>query len=150
MRRVLPEELRGEEEVGEEYQKLVHGYKGILCVGIEMTTVSEHNTTPLTPLNSTLSQNNEHFVLEDIAWTNFRKLLPIILLFALLAILGTIGNSLSVYIFLVRMRRSFLNDLFILLSGTSLLACAVCLPGEIFDLYHAYIYPSLTLCKVGR
>ena len=117
-----------------------------------MTVTTNHTVTSASPQNWTLldSNSSDRSKLEDLARSSFLRLMPIIVLCALLAVLGTIGNSLSVYIFLVRMRRNFLNDLFILLSGTSLLACAFCLPGEIFDLYNPYIYPSLTMCKIGR
>lgn len=105
----------------------------------------------MTSANSwTRPETSNQTILESMAWTNFLRLMPNVLFCAMLAVVGTIGNILSIYVFMSHMRRNFMNDLFILLSGTSLLACAVCLPGEIFDMYYAYVYPSAVTCKVGR
>ncbi|RUS81226.1 hypothetical protein EGW08_011020 [Elysia chlorotica] len=115
-----------------------------------MAVTADPTLTSPSPANWTSGDTlSERSVLEQLARASFLRLMPIVVLCALLSVLGTIGNSLSVYIFLVRMRRNLLNDLFILLCGSGVLACALCLPGEIFDMYNPYIYPSGRLCKAG-
>ncbi|GFO05838.1 alpha-1a adrenergic receptor [Plakobranchus ocellatus] len=114
-----------------------------------MTAPPHHTTISALCQNSSYHTRSDQALLEDLARTNFTRLVPTIVFLCVLGAVGTCGNSLSMYIFVVRMRRSFLNDLFILLSGTSLLTCALSIPGEIIDFYFIYIYSAETFCKMN-
>ncbi|KAH9508241.1 hypothetical protein Btru_050591 [Bulinus truncatus] len=102
-----------------------------------------HNRTNLT-------DEEKLAILEDINHQECVRLIPSIVILALFSCSGTIGNFLSVFIFASRMKRNFQNNMFIYLCVTNIVACAVCIPGDMVDLVFAYSYPSSAWCKVTR
>ncbi|XP_059149968.1 uncharacterized protein LOC131936888 [Physella acuta] len=99
---------------------------------------------------SNLTDAEKSAILSKINDEVYQKLIPTISICASFSIIGTIGNSLSVYLFASRMKRNFQNNLFILVCSVNLMACAVCITADMADLRYMYMYPSVVACKVTR
>lgn len=99
---------------------------------------------------SNLTDDEKLAILTKINDEVYQKLIPTISICASFSIIGTIGNSLSVYLFASRMKRNFQNNLFILVCSVNLMACAVCITADMADLRYMYMYPSIIACKVTR
>uniref|UniRef100_A0A2C9KRF5 G-protein coupled receptors family 1 profile domain-containing protein n=1 Tax=Biomphalaria glabrata TaxID=6526 RepID=A0A2C9KRF5_BIOGL len=97
-----------------------------------------------------ISEEKRLEILKAISHRELERLIPSIVILSIFSLTGTVGNSVSVYVFASRMKRNFQNNLFIYLCSMNIMACAVCVPGDIVDLVFAFNYPSTEICKATR
>ncbi|XP_005107125.1 uncharacterized protein LOC101854043 [Aplysia californica] len=97
-----------------------------------------------------LTESARMEIISQVNEEKFQKLIPTIVFCVVLSVVGTLGNSVAIYIFSAKMTRNVMNNLFIFLSAVSLFACSVCLPLEVVDIRNYFLYPSLVCCKITR
>ncbi|KAL3873967.1 hypothetical protein ACJMK2_037041 [Sinanodonta woodiana] len=76
--------------------------------------------------------------------------LPIIIYLCLVLLVGIIGNSLVVYVYHYRLRRSPSRYFIIYLAVQDLLSCSLGCPIEIVDLAEPYVFTATWACKIMR
>ncbi|KAK3599623.1 hypothetical protein CHS0354_029079 [Potamilus streckersoni] len=76
--------------------------------------------------------------------------LPVIIYLCLVFLVGIIGNSLVVYVYHYRLRRSPSRYFIIFLAIQDLISCSLGCPIEIVDLAEPYIFTATWACKIMR
>ena len=77
-------------------------------------------------------------------------LLPTLVLLGLLAFLGLVGNSLSLYVYYTRFKPSSTRTYILAMSVFDLLFSGFSMPGEILDLRFSLTYDNAWLCAMER
>lgn len=76
--------------------------------------------------------------------------LPVIVFMVILMIIGVIGNAIVIYIYWFRYPSRSSNCFFITMAVFDLLACAIGMPIDIYDLRNHYTFYSAVACKLFR
>lgn len=108
----------------------------------EMVTVSTASTT-----NSTEPSED---ILERLNSERAMYMIPAMIWVFLLMIVGVIGNSLVVYVYRRRFKKTSSNYFILTMAIFDLIACVVGMPTEIYDLNNPYTYYSDIGCKIFR
>ena len=77
-------------------------------------------------------------------------LLPAIIIFGVILIVGAVGNSLVLFVYYFKFKTSYIRTAILALALFDLVTCALCIPGEILDMRYSYNYKSQFLCKGQR
>ncbi|CAI9715918.1 neuromedin-U receptor 1-like isoform X3 [Octopus vulgaris] len=105
----------------------------------------ESNTTESFPNVSDVGE-----YLEGLSAQSAKRNLPVILYLAFLMIIGIFGNSLVLYVYSYRFKRSSSVYFIISLGIFDLLACVIAIPVEIYDIQHKYTFYSPIACTLVR
>ncbi len=114
-----------------------------------MGDIDAHETTSTSlnyNSNVTMIQTNVTLVQVNDAMTV--TLLPAILYVAVMMLVGFLGNSLVVYVFVFRFRKGTQNFLITFLAIFDLISCLVAMPTEIVDIRYFYMFDSAFACKL--
>ncbi|XP_050413717.1 neuromedin-U receptor 1-like [Patella vulgata] len=76
--------------------------------------------------------------------------IPVMLWVTLLMVIGVLGNSLVVYVYRRRFKKTSSNYFILTMAIFDLVACVVGMPTEIYDLRYPYTFYSSVGCKVFR
>ncbi|XP_071123233.1 thyrotropin-releasing hormone receptor-like [Mytilus edulis] len=117
----------------------------LLCIEMEDSDVSESSNS----LNDSLNTSDITLeYLNDVETE--RRIVPIVYL-TILCILGTIGNLLIMYVYLIKFRRKATHRTFIVaLAIADFLVCSFAIPFEIFQMTREYTFNAEWLCKFFR
>ncbi|KAL3853628.1 hypothetical protein ACJMK2_017159 [Sinanodonta woodiana] len=115
-------------------------------------------TLPATEEPGMLLENESKLFKEDdtldqILRANDAKTLayiPVIVFLSILMIVGTLGNVVVLYVYLVKFQRASVRHFIVSLSILDLLACTVGIPIEIYNLVHSLTFEYSFICKVLR
>ncbi|KAH9498753.1 hypothetical protein Btru_005046 [Bulinus truncatus] len=111
------------------------------------STVSTMSETPHTSPNTSeeliaiLEHLNQQRVLQNI---------PAMLFVCFLMFIGVIGNSLVVYVYRRRFRKTSSNYFILTMAIFDLIACVIGMPTELYDLNNPYTFYSVVGCKILR
>lgn len=75
-------------------------------------------------------------------------MMPVVILMVSLMIIGILGNTIVLYTYCLRQKRTTADIFFMYLAGTDLMACAVIHPYVIFKLFHSFSQTSTASCKI--
>ena len=103
-------------------------------------TLDPHNQSKLVFNETLLLPMNDEMTI---------TLLPAIICLALLMLVGSVGNSLSVYIFGWKLKRTTQNCLFMWLGVFDMVSCLIGIPSEIVDMAQYFLYENAVACKVS-
>lgn len=78
------------------------------------------------------------------------ELLPVILFIGVLVILGVVGNSVAIYVFSFRLRKSTQNFLIATLAVFDVLTSLLSMPMEIVVLRYFYTFRFVFMCRLLR
>ncbi|XP_064610876.1 D(3) dopamine receptor-like [Liolophura sinensis] len=99
---------------------------------------------------------------DDVAWNDSDHLLrqlnddkarlyiPVVLYILILLVTGVIGNSLVLYVYLKRFKRTSSNYFILSMAMFDMVACCIGMPTEIYDLRYPYMFYSNAACKLFR
>ena len=75
-------------------------------------------------------------------------LIPVLVYILLLMITGIIGNSIVLYIYKVRFKRSSSRAFILCLAILDFITCIFGVPYHLYDIYNPYTYEDAVSCKV--
>ena len=84
----------------------------------------------------------------DLNADGFEYTKPVVIFISFFMFVGIVGNSLTLYIYLFRMKSSTLQILIIHLGFVDMLGCCLSVPLSMVDLILPFMYPSDFLCKI--
>ncbi|XP_064610462.1 D(3) dopamine receptor-like [Liolophura sinensis] len=99
---------------------------------------------------------------EDVAWNDSDRLLrqlnddkarlyiPVVLYILILLVTGVIGNSLVLYVYLKRFKRTSSNYFILSMAMFDMVVCCIGMPTEIYDLRYPYMFYNNAACKILR
>ena len=76
--------------------------------------------------------------------------IPVMIWIVMLMVVGVVGNSLVVYVYRRRFKKTSSNYFILTMALFDLIACVVGLPTEIYDLRYPYTFYSPAGCKIFR
>lgn len=92
-------------------------------------------------------KQSEEEIIDYLNDKKIKALLPIIIILFIVILMGTIGNTLVVYIFKYKLCRSP-SDLFMVYLGyAQIMNCLLCMPMDIYNLFHVYNFTDDILCR---
>ncbi|KAK3610597.1 hypothetical protein CHS0354_009048 [Potamilus streckersoni] len=100
-----------------------------------------------------LENGSKPFESDDILEANNAKTLayvPVIVFLSILMIVGTLGNVVVLYVYLIKFQRASVRHFIVSLSILDLLACTVGIPIEIYNLVHSLTFEYSFICKALR
>ncbi|GAB1600776.1 C5a anaphylatoxin chemotactic receptor 1-like [Argonauta hians] len=112
---------------------------------MENTTRFYNSTTEELP---NVTDINEY--LHKLSSQSAKRNLPVVLYLVLLMLIGTFGNSLVLYVYSYRFKRSSSVYFIISLGIFDLLACTIAIPVEVYDIQHRYTFYSAIACTLVR
>ncbi|KAH3713228.1 hypothetical protein DPMN_073018 [Dreissena polymorpha] len=92
----------------------------------------------------------ENVTLAELNKTLAELLIPAIIFFAILMVVGVFGNILVVYVYTFKYSPSTYRSFILWLGWIDLIACTVGMPLLIASLLHPYMFPSEAACKTLR
>lgn len=110
------------------------------------STIAVFNTTD-TP---SLSHEHELKLLQHLSDEKALLFLPVIIFMALLMVVGVLGNLLVLYIYCFRFPSRSANCFFITMAIFNLLASAIGMPIDIYDVRNHYTFHISIVCKIFR
>ncbi|XP_064610461.1 orexin receptor type 2-like [Liolophura sinensis] len=99
---------------------------------------------------------------QDVTWNDSDRLLrqlnddkarlyiPVVLYILILLVTGVIGNSLVLYVYLKRFKRTSSNYFILSMAMFDMVSCCIGMPTEIYDLRYPYMFYSNAACKILR
>lgn len=122
----------------------------------KLTTYSMLQTTPETPVHVDMGRTNLSFpelldydvLLKQENDILAKELVPITIYLVILMIIGVIGNSIVVYIYKFRFKRSTSRIFILSLASFDLVTCILGMPYHIIDMVYPYMFVWNGLCKV--
>lgn len=91
--------------------------------------------------------NSCNDTLEDLNTVMFEYNKPVVVFITFFMLLGIVGNSLVLFIYLFRMKISTLKIFILYLGFIDMVGCCLGMPLEMIDLILSLMYPSDFLCK---
>ncbi|XP_041378109.1 orexin receptor type 2-like [Gigantopelta aegis] len=76
--------------------------------------------------------------------------IPVMIWIVMLMLVGVVGNSLVIYVYRRRFKKTSSNYFILTMALFDLIACVVGLPTEIYDLRYPYTFYSPAGCKIFR
>ncbi|XP_021375030.1 C3a anaphylatoxin chemotactic receptor-like [Mizuhopecten yessoensis] len=86
----------------------------------------------------------------EISQLESQQRLPTVVYLCVLIILGVLGNSVVIFVYIFRYSRSDLRLYILCLAVLDMLACCVSMPAELVDNYWPYMFYSDAFCKIQR
>ncbi|GFO34241.1 cholecystokinin receptor [Plakobranchus ocellatus] len=77
-------------------------------------------------------------------------LLPALILFGVIMIVGALGNSLVLFVYYFKFKPSYIRTAILALAILDTITCILCIPGEILDMRYSFTYTSQISCKGQR
>ncbi|XP_059144895.1 D(3) dopamine receptor-like [Physella acuta] len=105
------------------------------------------STSALPPYNTT---DELHAILYELSQERALYNIPAMIFVCLLMFLGVVGNSLVVYVYSSRFKKTSSNYFILTMAVFDLIACAIGMPTEIYDLNNPYTFYSVAGCKILR
>lgn len=75
---------------------------------------------------------------------------PVFVFLMIILIVGTVGNSLVLFVYRNRFRKTSSNYFIVTMAIFDLLACVIGLPIELYDLLHSFSFENSAVCKIFR
>lgn len=100
------------------------------------------------PANTTTSLASD--ILQHLSDRRALQLLPVFIVFGAVLLVGLFGNSLIVYVYLSKFKKSFSRTAIVTLAIFDLMSNLVAIPEEIVDLRFSFNYKSDVMCRVSR
>lgn len=113
-----------------------------------ITTVSS-NTNKDSHLQ-VISVISDEYILSKINEIQFRILTPSFILVLLLMIIGVLGNSIALMVYVTQMKQSPSSLFIITITISDLVNCAFGLPVELYLIFHFWTFDFPWLCKITR
>ncbi|XP_060071696.1 C3a anaphylatoxin chemotactic receptor-like [Ylistrum balloti] len=88
--------------------------------------------------------------LQEISHHESKQRLPTVVYLCVLIVLGILGNSVVLFVYIFRYSRSDLRLYILCLAVLDMLACCVSMPAELVDNYWPYMFYSDIFCKIQR
>lgn len=103
--------------------------------------------------NNTMNVSNYTNVpdLEEIEKEYFHERgIPGVIFLSILSIVGVVGNVHMLIVLLLKTKKTLFTEYYSLMYAIDLIACAACMPFEIYDIRFMYTFGSLKACKFFR
>ena len=108
------------------------------------------STSPASTMTDNSSMNGTLDFLQHLHRSDLPLIMPSLVFLVLVALCGTVGNSLVLEVYR-RRRRKTATEIFILaMAAFDLLANVLTTPGVVYMWYHMWIYDDTPLCKWVR
>ncbi|CAG5117687.1 unnamed protein product [Candidula unifasciata] len=107
-------------------------------------------TIPQEPITTPNSSLDIEALLYKVNYERALYNIPAMIWVGLLMFVGVIGNSLVVYVYRRRFKKTSSNYFILSMAVFDLVACLLGMPTEIYDLNNPYTFYSSTTCKVLR
>ena len=91
---------------------------------------------------------DQNITINDMNAYIFEYTKPVVIFISFFMFVGIVGNSLTLYIYLFRMKSSTLQIFLVHLGFVDMLGCCLCVPLSMVYLILPYTYPSDFLCKL--
>ena len=91
---------------------------------------------------------DQNKTINDLNADVFEYTKPLLIFISFFMFVGIVGNSLTLYIYLFRMKSSTLQIFIVHLGFVDMLGCCLCVPLSMVYLILPYTYPSDFLCKL--
>ncbi|KAK6176353.1 hypothetical protein SNE40_014654 [Patella caerulea] len=117
----------------------------MISLNMENTTLNPHNCT-LNCDNTTIDDG----LLQSLNDEKALHFIPVMIWVAFLMVIGVLGNSLVVYVYRRRFKKTSSNYFILTMAIFDLVACVVGMPTEIYDLRYPYTFYSSIGCKIFR
>ncbi|XP_052258586.1 neuromedin-U receptor 1-like [Dreissena polymorpha] len=108
------------------------------------------DTSSMPPETSTLSPSEEAALLEQYNQEQAIRYLPVFVFLIIILVIGTIGNSLVLFVYCKMFRKTSSNYFIVAMAIFDLLACVIGLPTELYDLRYSLTFYSGAICKIFR
>ncbi|CAL1537615.1 unnamed protein product, partial [Lymnaea stagnalis] len=117
-----------------------------------MTENQQVMTTTSVPMMLTSPNTSEELraILETVNYQRALHNIPAMLWVSALMVIGVIGNSLVVYVYRRRFKKTSSNYFILTMAIFDLIACVIGMPTELYDLNNPYTFYSLIGCKILR
>ena len=97
-----------------------------------------------------LSDEEKQKILEDLNYQRMLAHIPAMVMVSFLMLIGLVGNSLVVYVYKRRFKKTSSNYFILTMAVFDLLACLIGMPTELYDLSNPYTFYSTVSCKLLR
>ncbi|RUS77090.1 hypothetical protein EGW08_015145 [Elysia chlorotica] len=97
-----------------------------------------------------LSDEEKRKILEDLNYQRMLAHIPAMVMVSFLMLIGLVGNSLVVYVYKRRFKKTSSNYFIMTMAVFDLLACLIGMPTELYDLSNPYTFYSTMNCKLLR
>ena len=97
-----------------------------------------------------LSDEEKQEILEDLNYQRMLAHIPAMVMISFLMLIGLVGNSLVVYVYKRRFKKTSSNYFILTMAVFDLLACLIGMPTELYDLSNPYTFYSTVSCKLLR
>ncbi|GFS02521.1 alpha-2 adrenergic receptor [Elysia marginata] len=111
----------------------------------EVTHVNSSSTSP-----PNLSDAEKQEILEELNYQRMQAHIPAMVMISFLMLIGLVGNSLVVYVYKRRFKKTSSNYFIMTMAIFDLLACLIGMPTELYDLNNPYTFYSTVSCKILR
>lgn len=98
----------------------------------------------------TANASEVFFTLQEISDVESKQRLPTVVYLCILIVLGVLGNSVVLFVYLFQHSRSDLRLYILCLAVLDMLACCVSMPAEVVDNHWPYMFYSDAFCKIQR
>ncbi|RUS77089.1 hypothetical protein EGW08_015144 [Elysia chlorotica] len=97
-----------------------------------------------------LSDEEKRKILKDLNYQRMLAHIPAMVMVSFLMLIGLVGNSLVVYVYKRRFKKTSSNYFIMTMAVFDLLACLIGMPTELYDLSNPYTFYSTMNCKLLR
>ncbi|KAL8613877.1 hypothetical protein ACOMHN_032867 [Nucella lapillus] len=94
--------------------------------------------------------NNTDDILQRLSDERAMQILPVLIIFGVIFVLGVLGNSLTIYIYFNKFKATWSRTAIVTLGILDLISCLVAIPGEVVDLRFSFNYESDVMCRISR
>ena len=91
---------------------------------------------------------DQNKTINDLNADEFEYTKPVVIFMSFFMFVGIVGNSLTLYIYLFRMKISTLQIFIVYLGFVDMIGCCLSVPLAMIYLILPYMYPSDFLCKL--